>query len=132
MTEETKTLGRPRLFKTPDDMKQAVEKYFKGRKIITMTGLARALKMTRMSLVHYKRRDGYDEILEDAKQKVEEFWETQLLRRGAAFGVAFNLKNSFGWRDQLDIESNNKHEHNFPKLTPEEAANVKKAFEEEF
>jgi hypothetical protein len=120
-------------YNTPEEMQIAVDDFFESNEIHTMSGLAEHLGMTRMSLVNYRRRDEkFADILEKAKAKVEVFWETQLLTPKVTHGVIFALKNHFGWRDQLDLDTNNKHEHNFPKLTPEEAENARKAFDKDF
>jgi len=128
-----KIFGPKFKYDTPEELQEAVDRYFDENKIHTMSGLAVHLGLTRMSLVNYRRYDEkFNAILEEAKAKVEVYWETQLVTPKIAHGVIFALKNNFGWRDQLDIDSDNKHEHNFPKLTPEEAENARKAFDKEF
>lgn len=72
----------------------------------TMSGLARALGISRMTLLNYKNKSKeFKDVVEEAKQIVEEYAETQLYINRNAAGIIFNLKNNFGWRDKQEIEA---------------------------
>lgn len=122
-------VGRPLKFKTPALLRQAVEDYFTycdnrtrevfveklGETIVisnpapyTMVGLARALGLSRQSLLDYAERNEYFDTIKDARLRVEEFNENQLHEGRNAAGVIFNLKNNFGWVDKSEVD--NKHE----------------------
>ncbi|MDD5017161.1 MAG: terminase small subunit [Eubacteriales bacterium] len=85
----------------------------------TVTGLALALGFTtRLSLINYQHKDEFAPIVEQAKLKVEYYYE-----HGGADGeihpatTIFALKN-FGWTDTIQITGKNADE----RLTPEEIA----------
>lgn len=108
--------GRPPVYKTPEEMQDAIDKYFESKKIVenetltfrpTMSGLANSLGISTRSLINYKQKDEFLPTIKNARQKVEEALEDALYGTGVA-GVIFNLKNNFGWKDKQEIESNNK------------------------
>ena len=112
--------GRPPKFKTEAELKKAVDKYFNdcdnrtvtvikyGKKIklpnprpYTMSGLALALGMDRVSLVNYGKKDEFFNTVREAKIKCQQFAEEHLFTPGVAQGVIFNLKNNHvGWKDE--------------------------------
>lgn len=106
------TAGRPPLFKTPEEMKEVVDQYFTDATLVTdkgiliqqytMTGLARALGMSRQTMCNYAHKDEFLDTIKDARQRVEESLEKSLYGQGVA-GVIFNLKNNFGWKDTKEI-----------------------------
>jgi hypothetical protein len=128
MVEKNK-VGRPLKYKTVKALEEAVQDYFDycdnrmmsvyvkdlGDSIqvanpapYTMTGLARALNLSRQALMEYSGRDGYGDTIRRSRQRVEEYAETMLYEGKNATGVIFNLKNNFGWVDQTQVD--NKHE----------------------
>ena len=105
-------IGKHPKYKTPDEMAVVIEAYFEFKKlhvlVPTMTGLACALGFrTRKSIMDYKNKsDGFEELIRDARMRVEEAVESELLNRvvGSVTGPLFNLKNNFGWVDKQDHE----------------------------
>lgn len=102
--------------KTIKAMQEAVDRYFAETKTsviardggvsyvpgpFTVTGLALAMGLTRMSLLRYECRPEFRDTVMRAKARVEEFAESKLYDRGAATGAKFALSNNFeGWREQ--------------------------------
>lgn len=109
--------GRPPKYKTPEELEQVVIEYFKSLRNKedtmwlrppTVTGLALALGLSRQSLVDYRKKDDFLDSITRAKQTVEQFNEEHLLTSKSANGVAFNLKNNFGWKDKREEEITHK------------------------
>lgn len=86
----------------------------------TVTGLARSLKVSRRTLLNYRREEHYSEeispelrkelilSIEDAYQRVEEWNERALHRSGVSNGIKFNLTNNFEWEDKKVVDNNNR------------------------
>ena len=75
--------------------KLVVDRYFDSTDKPTMTGLARALGVSRKELVNY---NGASAVLNDGKMRIEEYLESKLGGSGER-GAMFGLKMNFGWRD---------------------------------
>jgi hypothetical protein len=131
--------GRPLKFKTVDELNQAVSAYFdmcdphteqrvveagvneRGETIFnkravlteqqpyTVSGLARALGISRQTLLDYGKRDEFLDTLEAARDRCHEFAEKQLYGK-ASSGAAFSLKNNWGWRDRQEIDHTTKNQ----------------------
>jgi hypothetical protein len=101
--------GRPLAFESPEKMQVKINSYFKKvkkkKQIPTMSALAYALDISRETLIQYRKKDGFSGPLNRAKQKIEIFWEQQLLTPKVTAGVSFNLKNNFGWKDKQEVHS---------------------------
>ena len=109
-------------YKTPEELQEAVDKYFEdceGRQLtdkngdplydkfgypviidkkpLTITGLALALGFTnRVSLLNYQARSKrYNDIITEAKLKVENYAEMRLFDKDGSNGAKFNLQNNF-------------------------------------
>ncbi len=109
-------------FKTPEEMQVKIDEYFeecKGhplvdsggnpvmdkfgypviidRKPLTVTGLALALGFTtRQSLLNYQHRSkSFQEIIERAKLRIENYAEMRLYDKDGSNGAKFNLQNNF-------------------------------------
>jgi hypothetical protein len=126
-------VGRPLKYKTVEELDRAINAYFdmcdphtqrrvvdcgineKGETIwrerevmteqkpYTMAGLARAIGLSRQSLLNYKNRDEFLDSIVDAKARCEEFWEGRLDSRHDR-GAAFNLTNNYdGWRNRQEV-----------------------------
>lgn len=93
--------GRPLIFKTPEELKQAVEKYFDEEKKPTLAGLAYALGINRQTLYNYGERDDFLDIIKRAREKVEATYEQRLVYENNPTGVIFALKN-MNWRDKVE------------------------------
>ena len=121
--------GRKLVFATPEELEQAVEKYFeslmmpvthKGEPLLkedgtpylywgkpaTMTGLARAIGLkSRQAVINYEKRSkGFRKVVEDARMRVEEYCETRLFDKDGCGGAKFNLINNFGWNDKKEVD----------------------------
>lgn len=97
-------------FSTPDEMEDVLDVYFadcdKREKPYTMSGIARALGVSRYYLMKYSNRTGYDVVIRKAKQRCEQNIEEQLLVGRNQVGAIFNLKNNYGWQDKSMLEHN--------------------------
>lgn len=64
----------------------------------TMTGLARALDMTREGLASYRKKsDEYADTIMRARERVQEDVETRLYNKDSQKGAEFNLRVNFKW-----------------------------------
>src|SRR5665213_1354422 len=133
--EETPKGGRPLKFQSVEELDSAIGQYFHSRdphiiktktkvtkadgsfywvddeilteaKPKTMTGLARALKVHRTTLINYKDRPEFFDSIDRALAECEEYAEEQLFI-GRSQGAAFVLKNNYGWSDSKEV--NNTH-----------------------
>jgi hypothetical protein len=130
--------GRPLKFETVEELDRAIQNYFshqdphetktlvetgrddKGnllydtrnvlteQKPYTMSGLARALGISRQTLLDYSNRDEFLDSLRGAKQRCEEYAESQLFGPFAN-GAKFNLQNNYRgkyqeWSDKQAID----------------------------
>ena len=103
-------MARPKLYTNVEDMEKIIEEYFimcdEKEKPYTMSGLAYALDMDRKSLLNYSKDEKFFPTIKKAKLKIEQQLEENLYRLGNNSGIIFNLKNNYGWRDQVEIETN--------------------------
>ena len=95
-----RSVGRPLRFSEPADLQAAINEYLENTDFVdlTITGLALSMGTNRQSLLDYEARDGYGEIVKQAKCIIEHSYEVALRRNGRA-GEIFALKN-FGWKDR--------------------------------
>ena len=107
---EPKKVGRPLKFETPDDLIEAITEYFQTTnfKHYTVTGLALVIGSKQL-LADYGERDGYKEIVAQAKLTIEHSYEISLRTDAKPVGAIFGLKN-FGWSDRVDIDHGGKVE----------------------
>ena len=98
-------------FKSEKELEKAINEYFnkcnEKEKPYTMTGLALSLGIDRTTLINYGKRDLFSTLIKNAKAKVEEQLEESLYRLGNNSGVIFNLKNNYGWKDQVEVKNDN-------------------------
>ncbi len=101
--------GRPRKFKSPRQVVQLINTYFKEcddkEKKYTVTGLARALGITRETLLRYEDTAEFTNPIKAAKTRIEEQVEEMLLSGKSPAGPIFWLKN-FGWTDKQELDIN--------------------------
>lgn len=116
-------VGRPTKYKTREDLIEIVNQYFnecdehtkevyspkldevltvKDPLPYTMSGLGRRLNLSRQALMEYKNSEKFGDIIKEARQAVEEYYESHLTMGTSAVGSIFNLKCNFSWRDNLD------------------------------
>lgn len=95
--------GRPRKFKTSEELKELMENYFNNtnREEWTVTGLS-LLVGSKQLLNDYEKRDEFKEIITEAKLLVENGYELDLKKHGRT-GTIFGLKN-FGWKDKTESD----------------------------
>lgn len=104
----------------PNEWRMIYQPYVTKQKPYTVTGLACWLDTDRELLLNYQRREGFSEIIERAKTKIEAFWETALWdEKVNTQGVIFNLKNNWGWKDRVEVVER-EMETGFEHLTDEE------------
>jgi hypothetical protein len=97
------------VFTDPIQFKSDVEKYFadceQDNRRTSALGLANHLGTLVRTLHNYKARPGFGEVLELAKQRMEEQAYQRLENRDyATAGVIFNLTNNYGWKQPNQIE----------------------------
>lgn len=108
------------IYSTPDSMRAKVDEYFdmcfamKYNKTIgrdvpyvvippSYAGLARYLGFkSRQQLLNYanERDEAFADVVADARLRIEEYLEGELIRSKAPTGVMFSLKNNAGWEDK--------------------------------
>ena len=97
--------GRPRHYKTPDDLIHKCNEYFNSTEKYTITGLALFLGFeSRSSLDDYENRDEFSYIIKRARLVVENGYE--LMFHDGKNTAIFPLKN-MGWKDRQEIEQTN-------------------------
>lgn len=134
--------GRPPMYKSPKALIQKIGEYFDhiqgekvGRKWIrpqeppTVTGLALFLGFSsRQSLLDYKEKEEFTDIIKRAVTVVENGYELKLSSM-ASTGAIFALKN-MGWQDKISQENKN-YNINSIELTEEEIKKYRKALEDD-
>ena len=110
--KENKYLGNTNAlkYKTEEQLKKGIDSYFKDcdkRKApYTMSGLALALGVDRITLINYGKRDLFFTLIKDAKDKVQkQLEENALSNKSNATFTIFNLKNNYGWTDEQKVET---------------------------
>lgn len=97
--------GRPRKYKSPEQMNQAIDDYVAkceaNEEPITWTGMAMGLGFyARQEMENYKDYDGYSDTIKRAKAIVQHSYEKRL-HGGQPTGAIFALKN-MGWSDKTE------------------------------
>jgi len=107
MVEGTNPVGRPKLFKSKDEIEGRIKEYFfncdEKDTPYTVSGLSYSLGMSRQTLLEYE--NNYEEFLDtvkDAKRKIEASIEERCMsnKTNATFGI-FNLTNNFSWSNVM-------------------------------
>ncbi len=95
---------------TDDDGNAVTDKY--GNPVIvdmhvpTVTGLARFLGLrSRQALLNYQARPVFEDIITEAKMRIEEYAEGRLFDRDGVQGAKFTLCNNFGWSTEPKEEA---------------------------
>ena len=126
-------IGRPPMYKTPEEMQKAIDAYFAEcegvyvrdeegnietdkygdpittkKRPLTITGLALALGFTtRQSLLNYEGDPAFLDTIKKAKSRIEQYAEERLFDKDGVNGAKFNLSNNFkGWSEKQQIDSN--------------------------
>jgi len=113
--------GRPLAFKTPEELEDAVNEYFKVEDKPTLAGLAYHIGISRKTLYNYDKKDKFLHIIKKAREKVESVYEGRLVWHPNQTGVIFALKN-MNWRDKKELDHTSKGEaiKGFNYVTPDE------------
>lgn len=105
-------MARPKLYSSVEDMQKIIDEYFimcdEKEKPYTMSGLAYALDMDRRSLLNYSKDEQFFPTIKKARERVEQqLEENALMGKANSTFTIFNLKNNYGWRDQVEVTNNN-------------------------
>ena len=96
-------------YKTKEELQKGIDKYFddcdKDNKPYTISGLALSLDIDRRTLLNYGEREEFFPLIKRAKARVENMLEENLYRLGNNSGIIFNLKNNYGWKDNIEISN---------------------------
>lgn len=105
-------VGKPPLFKTPEEMQSKIDDYFDTLEIKgglpTIAELAYFLGFAdRRGLLYYHHnKEEFNDTIKKARMRIEMAIEKELItRNGTVTGLIFNLKNNFGWKDTQDIKT---------------------------
>ena len=104
MTGPNKRPNPKRKYPTPRKMAVAIKNYFDvtDEERITISGLCLALGLSRQSFHSYATYDGFEELVDIARLRVENAYELSLREKGGAANI-FAMKQ-FGWQDKHEIE----------------------------
>ena len=108
-------MARPVKFKSKEEIIEMWEEYYKEQcqkaaiadlasPILTMSGLARRLGLSRQGLIDYSKKEEFFDTIKELREMVHESVEERLLSGVAQTGSIFNLKNNFGWKDKTEQE----------------------------
>lgn len=86
---------------------ESVRWHITAQKPYTITGLAVWLETSRRTLINYEGKPKFFHTVKGAKDRIEDFWEHQLLGSHAT-GPIFNLKNNFEWQDAQQVDHTTK------------------------
>lgn len=127
--------GRPLKWKSVEEIKPLIDKYFEEtpKDEWTITGLALALDTSRSTIIDYCNRAEdednekvsleFSNTIKKAKEMVEHSYEVDLKKAGRT-GTIFALKN-FDWKDQTEVNQKTEIKGKIANI------NVKDATEEE-
>lgn len=90
-------------YSEPKELERVIDEYFDKtpEEKITLTGLILYLGICKDTFYEYGKREGYKNIINQARLRIENTYEHDLRNKGRS-GDIFALKN-FGWRDQQEI-----------------------------
>ena len=97
-------------FKTAEELQFMIDDYFEmcnsKRRPYSISGLALHLGLTTNTLRNYEKGYGdteYSDIMETAKQRIEEFAECALYDNKKSAGAKYVLENNFSWSNKQDV-----------------------------
>lgn len=132
MGDNSKKVGCPPRYKTPEEMQKVIDEYFEScngeyvivdgcvatdkhgypvktkERPLTITGLALALGFNgRQALLNYEGKPEFVDTIKRAKSRIEQYAEERLFDKDGVNGAKFNLSNNFkGWSERQQIDSN--------------------------
>lgn len=115
--------GRPRAFKTPEEMQVLIDEYFEIKsgfkrqmvlksgaiayipdpQPVHIAGLCAYLGLTHETLLQYQKKEEFSEPIKQAKQMCEEYAVDMCFR--SKNKADFVLMNNFGWRNRVEQEN---------------------------
>jgi hypothetical protein len=102
-------MGRPMIWKSPEELQKLVDDYFQSTERWTLSGLAVHIGICRKTLYNYESKDDFLHIIKKARDKVESIYEERAIYENNPTGVIFALKN-MGWTDKLSTDHTTKGE----------------------
>ena len=91
-------MSRPRKYNTAEELEAILEIYIAECRVPTVEGMARALGITRQTLMSYSKEEEFFTTISDYKAYINEFlMEGLLLNELHAQGTMFNLRNNYGY-----------------------------------
>lgn len=93
-------------YKTPKQLEKKIDEYFENTplELYTISGICLWLQIHKDTFYEYAKRDGYKEIIDMARLKIEYSYELDLRTKGRAADI-FAMKN-FGWKDKQETDMN--------------------------
>lgn len=70
----------------------------------TMPALLLSIGVSKTTWHEYRSREGYAEVCEDAKLRIEAYLAEQAVLRDKPTGVLFTLENNYGWKSAKEVE----------------------------
>lgn len=110
-------IGRPKIYETPEQMEEVLNKYFLERenecKPLTIESMCVALGMDRSTLLTYGRDESHKEFHNTIKRAkdivLSDLWDRAIMNEGNVTACIFNFKNNYNYADKTEQEvtSNN-------------------------
>lgn len=112
LSQAMKNNQNAKKYKDEKELKELIDKYFidcDDRKVpYTMSGLAYALGIDRITLINYGKDELFFTLIKNAKRRVEaQLEENALMGKYNATFTIFNLKNNYDWKDQQEVKTTN-------------------------
>jgi len=111
-TSNSVKIGRPRMFKSVEELQQKIDAYFVRCKledeVPCVTGLALALGCDRKTLLKYSKRPEFVPTIKRARLRCESEIEQRLVgnKLNPSSGI-FNLKANYGWIEEFNFNNKN-------------------------
>lgn len=109
---ESRKMGRPVAFETPEDFAKLAKEYFKDLYRIsgkysmpTKAGLLIQLGISRETYNDYKKKPEFSDTIKGVEKFIELSWNERLSAPVQASGAIFYLKNAFGYKDQIHTKN---------------------------
>jgi len=102
-------VGRPLLFKTPEELQGKIDEFYKYCEDetvpLTIGRLAVFLDVDREFILNYGKKEKYSRTIIKVRDFIEAQKEERLnMGKGSTIGIIFDLKNNHGWKDKQEIE----------------------------
>ena len=101
---------RPLAYNSAEKLQNHIDGYFKfckkDLKTPTITGLAYALGVDRVTLINYENKEPYFEIIRSAKTYIESFLDQAFMNGKGNVGTIFVARAGFKWKDGTEANQN--------------------------